>query len=83
MNFRDRTLENVCRAAGWTQARSGALRKEMVGQKRLDALQALRLAPELAMKCGGNRSRETWVATNTFLRDLEASNIDTTLINTY
>lgn len=83
MNFRDRTFDRVMRAAGWPRAGIDDLRHEIVRQKRTDALLALRQAPRLAIEFSGCRPLESWVATNTFIRDLEASNIDTALINTY
>lgn len=82
LNFRDRTLAAVLGRAGWPVERIHQLRHEMVGQKRRDALAALRLAPELAQE-KAVRPNAGWVATNTFLRDLEAGGIDIKLVNTY
>jgi hypothetical protein len=83
MNFRERSLPAVLRAAGWPQDRCNELRHMMVEQKRRDALLALRNAPALVAQRGGGRTFEAWVATNTFLRDLEAGGIDSNLVNTY
>ncbi len=83
MNFRDRSLKAVFRAAGWPGKRCDTLRKEIVRQKKADALLALRLAPELATKRSEDRTVDAWVATNTFLRDLDASCIDKNLLNNY
>ncbi|WP_225040081.1 hypothetical protein WGT02_27765 (plasmid) [Rhizobium sp. T1470] len=57
--------------------------QQLIRQKGLDASLALKLAPRLAAEFGGRRPINTWVATNTFIRDLEAANIDIQLINTY
>ncbi|ASY69472.1 TfuA-like protein [Sinorhizobium fredii] len=83
LNFRERTLATVLGAAGWPKDRLPELRRGAVGQKRLDALSALRNAPHLLQTAarGGNHSH--WVATNTFIRDLEAGGVDSKLVNTY
>ncbi|MCA1407963.1 TfuA-like protein [Ensifer sp. IC3342] len=81
MNFRERSLSAVLRAGGWPEGRREGLRKEMAGQKRKDALLALQKAPDLV--AGATRTSCGWVATNTFLRDLEAGGIDSNLVNTY
>lgn len=83
LNFRDRTFAAVLGRAGWPVERVQQLRHEMVGQKRRDALAALRLAPELVQEAEATRREAGWVATNTFLRDLEAGGIDIKLVNTY
>ncbi|NVD42607.1 TfuA domain-containing protein [Ensifer sp. HO-A22] len=83
-NFRERRLEAILRTAGWREERLKELRKEIVGQKKLDALLALRSAPTLLLQANtGPRVSNAWVATNTFVRDLEASGIDSNLVNTY
>ncbi|WEX76256.1 TfuA-like protein [Sinorhizobium numidicum] len=82
MNFRERTIDAVLRAAGWREDSSEDLRKEIIGQKRRDALLALRGAPGLLDR-GSGCVPDRWIATNTFLRDLEASGIDSNLVNTY
>ena len=83
MNFRDRSIEKILRAEGWPREEIGRLRHQFVRQKGLDALAALKFAPELSERFSGRRPAEAWVATNTFIRDLEATNIDTDLINIY
>lgn len=83
MNFRERRFEAIIRDAGCREERFKELRKEMVGQKRLDALQALRSARALVMQENAGRASTAWVATNTFVRDLEAGGIDLKLVNTY
>ena len=83
MNFRERSLSAVLQAAGWQQDRGKGLRDEMVRQKRHDALLALQKAPELVARRGQMPASGDWVATNTFLRDLEAGGIDSNLVNTY
>jgi len=83
LNFRDRTLAAVLDRADWPAERVQQIRHEMVGQKRRDALAALRGAPALAQEAKAMRREAGWVATNTFLRDLEASGIDIKLVNTY
>lgn len=83
MNFRERRFEAIMRDAGCREERFKELRKEMVGQKRLDALLALRSAQALVMQENAGRVSSAWVATNTFVRDLEAGGIDSKLVNTY
>jgi hypothetical protein len=88
LNFRDRTFAAVLGMAGWPAERVQQLRQEMVGQKRRDALSALHLAPSLAEPAraagrGASGVATKWVATNTFMRDLEAGGIDIKLANTY
>ncbi|ASY63581.1 hypothetical protein SJ05684_c21400 [Sinorhizobium sojae CCBAU 05684] len=83
LNFRDRTLAAVLDRAGWPPETAQALRQQMVGQKRLDAIAALQSAPALAHQASTTRRFPGWVATNTFLRDLEAGGIDIKLVNTY
>ncbi|MGF6178616.1 TfuA-like protein [Ensifer sp. 4252] len=82
-NFRERRFEAILRDAGCPQERFKELRKEMVGQKTLDALLALRSARALVMQKNAGRVNSAWVATNTFVRDLEAGGIDSNLANTY
>ncbi|CAH0342692.1 hypothetical protein RHI9324_04421 [Rhizobium sp. CECT 9324] len=82
MNFRERRLEAIIRAAGCREERVKDLRHELVGQKKLDALLALRNARSL-LQANANRGSVAWVATNTFVRDLEAGGIDSRLVNTY
>jgi hypothetical protein len=83
MNFRERRFEAIIREAGCREERFKELRKEMVGQKRLDALLALRSARALVMQENAGRVSSAWVATNTFVRDLEAGGIDSKLASTY
>lgn len=88
LNFRDRTVEAVLSMAGWADERVQRLRHEVVGQKRRDALSALKHAPALvesarATSRAGISGATKWVATNTFMRDLEAGGIDIKLVNTY
>jgi hypothetical protein len=83
MNFRDRSIEAVLRAAGQSIDGLGAARQELVRQKRLDALSALRMAPGLVAPSARFRHDWTWIATNTFIRDLEAGGIDVKLLSTY
>ncbi len=83
-NFRERRLEAILHTAGWQKEGLKELRKDIVGQKKLDALLALRSARTLLRQGNaGHRASDAWVATNTFVRDLEASGIDTNLVNTY
>jgi hypothetical protein len=82
-NFRDRSLAALLRAGGFSSERISALRKEMTGQKRQDALLTLRKAPSLTAQRQGRDVDRAWVATNTFMRDLEASHIDIKLIRNY
>lgn len=83
MNFRERRFELVMRDAGWPEERLKELCKEVVGQKRLDALLALQSVPALARGHAAGPASSTWIATNTFVRDLEAGGIDSKLVNTY
>ncbi|MCZ4092237.1 TfuA-like protein [Sinorhizobium psoraleae] len=83
MNFRDRSLDTVLRAAGWQDDEVKKLRSEIVGQKKCDALLALQRAPDLATQRAEARGPADWVATNTFIRDLEVGGIDSNLANTY
>lgn len=85
MNFRERRFEAILRDAGWQEEGLTQLRKEIVGQKRRDALHALRIAPTLVLRedAARVRGKDAWVATNTFVRDLEAGGIDSKLVNTY
>lgn len=83
MNFRERSLSAVLQAAGWAQERSRELRQQMIGQKRHDAILALQQAPTLLAQHSGTQQDGGWIATNTFLRDLEAGGIDSNLVNTY
>ncbi|ODR88285.1 TfuA-like protein [Sinorhizobium alkalisoli] len=83
MNFRERSIGAVMQTAGWPEDRIRQVRKEIHGQKRHDALLALRMAPSLAMQWKHAYAPEPWLATNTLIRDLEASGIDSNLVNTY
>ncbi|MCA1443677.1 TfuA-like protein [Ensifer sp. IC4062] len=83
MNFRERSFDAVLRAAWWRDDEVKKLRNEIVRQKKRDALLALHRAPALALQRPEARSPAGWVATNTFIRDLEASGIDSNLVNTY
>lgn len=83
MNFRERRFEAILRDAGCREERFKELRKEMARQKRLDALLALSSARALVMQENAGHVSSPWVATNTFVRDIEAGGIDSTLVNTY
>ncbi|MCG5483934.1 MAG: TfuA domain-containing protein [Sinorhizobium meliloti] len=83
LNFRERSLSAVLQAAGCAQERSKELREQMIGQKRHDAILALQQAPSLLEQHRGPQQDGEWIATNTFLRDLEAGGIDSNLVNTY
>ena len=83
MNFRERRFEAILRDAGWQEEGLKQLQKEMVWQKKRDALLALRNARSLVMQENTGPVSCAWVATNTFVRDLEAGGIDSTLANTY
>jgi hypothetical protein len=83
MNFRDRSFDKILHADGWRREEIRSLRHQFVRQKALDALLALKIAPRLSVEFAGRRPAEAWVATNTFIRDLEAANIDITLIKNY
>lgn len=83
MNFRERRFEAIIRDAGCREERFKELRKEMVAQKRLDALLALRSARAFVKQENAGRVSSAWVSTNTFVRDLEAGGIDSKLVNTY
>ncbi len=82
INFRDRTIPAVLRAAEWPTNRYAEIRQGFTAQKRADAMLALKLAPSIVNQ---NNQKElyTWISTNTFDRDLEASGIDRKLLNTY
>ncbi len=83
LNFRERTLAAVLGAEGWPDGRFQELRQTVVGQKRKDALLALHTAPSLVRSAHAASGGDSWVATNTFMRDLEAGGIDSNLVNTY
>jgi hypothetical protein len=82
MNFRERSFSRVLQGTGLSPAAIARLKTHYIGRKRLDALAALRAAPRLA-----SMSRPplgwSWVATNTFVRDLEAGGIDPNLLTNY
>lgn len=82
-NFRELRFEAIIQDAGCDKERTKALRNEIVGQKRQDALLALRNARALARQNSAGHVSSAWVATNTFVRDLEAGGIDSRLVNTY
>lgn len=82
-NFRDRTLAKVLRSAGFAEDRVSKLPQEIIGQKQIDALAALRSARDLIELRQSNCVHHSWTATNTFIRDLEASHIDINLISNY
>ncbi|MEZ2131027.1 MULTISPECIES: TfuA-like protein [unclassified Sinorhizobium] len=82
-NFRDRSMTTILREAKWPANRLTALRKEMVRQKKIDALLALKMAHELATQQNKESVEKFFITTNTFIRDLDSSGIDTKLINTY
>ena len=83
LNFRDRTLAAVLGAAGWPYDRIQGLGRTGTSQKRQDALLALRTAPSLVRSAPAAKPGDLWVATNTFIRDLEAGGIDSKLVSTY
>lgn len=83
MNFRERTLAAALERAGWSTEQAQVLRRAVVRQKELDALSALHNARALAQKARGAGGNMPWIATNTFIRDLEAGGIDSNLVNTY
>jgi len=78
-NFRDRSLAACLKKLDLPAAE---LKKEIAGQKRRDALLALSLAPALAAAPRPGAVRP-FIATNTFLRDLEAAHIDINLVMHY
>ncbi|WP_159949567.1 TfuA-like protein [Rhizobium sp. 18065] len=82
-NFRERRFEAIMRDAGYREERVNELYHHLVGQKRLDALLALRNARILVNRDRKGFARSAWVATNTFVRDLEAGGIDSKLVNSY
>ncbi|WP_163267698.1 TfuA-like protein [Chelativorans alearense] len=82
MNFRDRTLKAVLRKANWADDASDRLISGISRRKRHDALKALQIAPRLV--ASGPPPRDwVWRATNTFVRDIEASGIDQMLLELY
>ncbi|MBB4185598.1 TfuA-like protein [Sinorhizobium terangae] len=83
MNFRERSFDAVLRTGGWRDDEAKRLRNDIVRQKKRDALLALQCASDLAMQRESVRAPDSWVATNTFMRDLEAGGIDSNLVNTY
>jgi hypothetical protein len=83
MNFRERTLAAVLGAAGWPDGRIQEVRQTVVKQKGKDALLALHTAPSLIRRAEAAGDVDSWMATNTFMRDLEAGGIDSKLVNTY
>jgi hypothetical protein len=82
INFRDRTISAVLRAAEWPSSRHAEMRQELTAQKRADAMLALKLAPSVVRR---NNEKElyNWMSTNTFGRDLISSGIDKKLLNNY
>jgi hypothetical protein len=80
LNFRDRSLRKLLIEAQWPPTMSALLRGHLVGQKEADARLALRLAPALSKY---KPKAPPFVATNSFIRDLEAATIDIDLIRTY
>ncbi|MDI7862216.1 TfuA-like protein [Rhizobiaceae bacterium n13] len=83
LNFRDRSFDAVLRTVGWPRERTAELKKNIVRQKAGDAMLALRLAPYIVEERQKHPSNISWVATNTFIRDLEASGIDVNLVSSY
>lgn len=83
MNFRDRSFEAVLRISGFAPERMAMLKQGLVKQKRHDALLALKLAPHIASRPIKPRINMPWTATNTFLRDLQASSINLNLLDTF
>jgi hypothetical protein len=82
MNFRDRSLGVVLKAAKRSMDISELLRATVIRQKHYDASAALRAAPQLVV-AAGSQPNFSWLATNTFIRDLEASGIDPNLLYRY
>lgn len=83
LNFRERTLATVLGSAGWPDGRIQQVGQMMVKQKREDALLALHSALTLVPTAQAASGDDSWAATNTFMRDLEAGGIDSNLVNTY
>ncbi|MDQ0322204.1 hypothetical protein QO002_004410 [Pararhizobium capsulatum DSM 1112] len=82
-DFRQRTLENAFSEVGLLAERCAGLRSQIIHQKAVDAIQSLRLLPDIVKRRQGSRSLQQWRVTNTMLRDLEAANIDISLIHKY
>lgn len=82
LNFRDRTMAAVLKAAKSPADTHAAIRGGLIAQKRADALLALKLAPTISTQTSHKELPE-WVSTNTFDRDITASGIDRNLLNTY
>lgn len=81
-DFRRRTFENAFSSAGFPAGMGARLRSQIIRQKTADAMQALRLLPEIAARRQACAPPQRPV-TNTMLRDLEAANIDISLIRKY
>ncbi|PSH68137.1 TfuA domain-containing protein [Phyllobacterium brassicacearum] len=82
INFRDRTLVAVLRAADWGPGRYSEVQQGLIAQKRADAVLALKLAPLISVNTNHKELHE-WISTNTFDRDLTASGIDKSLLYNY
>ncbi len=83
INFRDRTMAAVMRAADWFPGRyDEVMRDGLVKQKQADAMLALKLAPSISSQTN-HKELHKWISTNTFDRDLTASGIDKRLLYNY
>jgi hypothetical protein len=82
MNFRDRSFDAVLQAAGWSAEATGRIRRHMIERKRLDAIAALQFATQI-VTVPRSRALSPVIATNTFIRDLEAGGIDPDLLSSY
>jgi hypothetical protein len=81
-NFRERSLKEILRQADFPGDKIDMFLGKIVRKKSHDAEIALKKAIELIEVHAGRKSMP-WVATNTFVRDLEASGIDPDLIHNY
>lgn len=82
MNFRDRSLKQVLRRAGWREDEAVRILAGIVHKKSRDAQLALAKAMDLANSYK-IQSDLSFSITNTFIRDLEASGIDPELVYNY
>jgi hypothetical protein len=81
INFRERTMQAVLRAAKWPSCRQADVCQALTAQKRADAILALKLSSTILQS--NQKELYQWVSTNTFGRDLTTSGIDIELLNTY
>lgn len=81
INFRERTMPAVLRAAKWPTSRHAEMCRGLTAQKRADAMLALKLSP--AIQQNNQKELYKWISTNTFDRDITTSGIDKNLLNTY